>query len=74
MSVASNDRQEPVRTAGIDPDTFIVVNQMKYLFDLGHKRAVAISIPDSSLEIPERIVVQNTLLTGTRRACVGAGD
>jgi hypothetical protein len=36
---------------------------------LAHERAVAISIPDSSLEIPERIVVQNTLL-----AVVGLDD
>jgi hypothetical protein len=63
MSIASGDRQEPAPTSGLDPDALMVINQINYLLDLAHERAVAISIPDSSLEIAERIVVQNTLLT-----------
>jgi hypothetical protein len=40
-----------------------VVNQIKYLLDCAHERAFAIYSPDSSPEIPERIAVQNALLT-----------
>jgi hypothetical protein len=63
MTIDSGECHDSAPPSGPDPDPFIVMDQIKYLLDLAHERAVAICFPDSSPEIPERIIIQDTSLT-----------
>jgi hypothetical protein len=63
MSLHSGKYHDSVPTSGFDRAALGVVDQIKYLLDLAHRRAVAVGIPDSSREIAEKIIIQDSSLT-----------
>jgi hypothetical protein len=63
MTIDSSECHDSAPPSGPAADHFTVKDQIKYLLDFAHERAIAIYIPDSSSEIPERIVIQDTSLT-----------
>jgi hypothetical protein len=60
MSIDSGECHDSATTSGFDPARLVVVDQIKYLLDFPHQRTVAVCIPDSSREIPERIIIQDS--------------